>query len=106
MIRNEDIWKKTETIVDIIKRRKLRLLGHRCRMHGNNLVKHVLFMKIKGKNPVEIIHVENGCIISKTAVGTVDKSRSTWHKAIRYARSQSINQIGKISMGFRVTNFA
>ena len=49
MIRNEDIWKKTETIVDIIKKRKLRLLGHRCRMNGNNLVKHVLFMKIKGK---------------------------------------------------------
>ena len=106
MIRNEDIWKKTENIVDIIKKRKLRLLGYRCQMNGNNLVKHVLFMKIKGKKPVGIIHVENDCIISKTAVGTVDKSRSTWHKAIRYARSQLINQIGKLSMSFRVTNFA
>ena len=40
---------RKQTIVDIIKKRTLRLLGHRCQMNGNNLGKHVLFMKIKGK---------------------------------------------------------
>ena len=46
MIRNEDIRKrisKEETIVDVIKKRKLRLFDHICRMHDNRLVKHTVF---------------------------------------------------------------
>ena len=62
MIRNEDIKKrismKEETIVDVIKKRKLRLFGHICRMHDNRLVKHTVFGKIDG-NPEEDVHVEN-----------------------------------------------
>ena len=52
MIRNEDIRKrisKEETIIDIIKKRKLRLFGHICRMHDNRLIKHIVFGKIDGK---------------------------------------------------------
>jgi hypothetical protein len=52
MIRNEDIRKKIskeETIVDIIKKRKLRLFGHICRMSDNRLIKHTVFGKIEGK---------------------------------------------------------
>ena len=46
MIRNEDIRKrisKEETILDVIKKRKLRLFGHICRMHDNRLVKRTVF---------------------------------------------------------------
>ena len=52
MIRNEDIRKKIskeETIMDTIRKRKLGLFGHICRMDDNRLVKHVLLSKMDGK---------------------------------------------------------
>ena len=52
MIRNKDIRKtiaREETIIDIIKKRKLRLFGHICRMHDNKLIKHTISAKIDGK---------------------------------------------------------
>ena len=52
-IRNEDIRKmisKEETIIDIIKKRKLRLFGHICRMDDSRLVKHLIFGKMDGKS--------------------------------------------------------
>ena len=52
MIRNEDIRKtiaREETIIDTIKKRKLRLFGHICRMNDNRLIKHTIFAKIDGK---------------------------------------------------------
>ena len=53
MIRNEDIRKrisKEENIVDIIKKRKLRLFGHICRMDDTRIIKHVIFSKMEGKS--------------------------------------------------------
>ena len=53
MIRNEDIRKrisKEETIIDTIKKRKLGLFGHICRMDDNRLIKHTLFAKMNGKS--------------------------------------------------------
>ena len=52
MIRNTDIRKqiaRKETIIDNIKRRKLRLFGHICRMNDNRLIKHTVFARINGK---------------------------------------------------------
>ena len=52
MIRNEDIRKTIATediIIDTIKKRKLRLFGHICRMNDNRLIKHTIFAKIDGK---------------------------------------------------------
>jgi hypothetical protein len=52
MIRNDDIREqisKKETIIDIIKKRKLRLFGHICRMDDNRLIKHIVFSKMNGK---------------------------------------------------------
>ncbi len=52
-IRNEDIRKrilKEETIIDTIKKRKLRLFGHICRMDNNRLIKHTVFAKMNGKS--------------------------------------------------------
>lgn len=52
-IRNEDIRKKIskgETIIDIIKRRKIRLFGHICRMDDKRLIKQLLFGKMDGKS--------------------------------------------------------
>ena len=46
MIRNEDIRRrisKEETIVDTIRKRKLGLFGHICRMNDNRLIKHIIF---------------------------------------------------------------
>ena len=43
MIRNDDIRKTIateETAMDMIKKRKLRLFGHMCRMKDNWLIKH------------------------------------------------------------------
>ena len=54
MIRNEDVRKrrsKEETIIDIIKKRKLRLFGHICRMHDNRPVEHIVFGKKNGNPP-------------------------------------------------------
>ncbi|CAF1270699.1 unnamed protein product [Adineta ricciae] len=53
MVRNIDIRKQIgahETIVDKIKRRKLKLFGHVCRMDDNRLLKHVVFSRINGKS--------------------------------------------------------
>ena len=52
MIKNQDIRKiivREETIIDTIKKRKLRLFGHICRMNDNRLIKHTIFAKIDGK---------------------------------------------------------
>ena len=52
-IRNEDISKRTskeETIIDTIKKRKLRLFGHICRMDDNRLIKHTIFAITNGKS--------------------------------------------------------
>ena len=53
MVRNEDIRKKISrhrTIVDTIKKRKLGLFGHICRMEDNRLIKHILFSRMDGKS--------------------------------------------------------
>jgi hypothetical protein len=53
MVRNEDIRKKIskeETIIDTIKKRKLRLFGHICRMDDGRLIKHLIFGKMDGKS--------------------------------------------------------
>ena len=52
MIRDEDIRKtirKEETITNVIRKRKLRLSGHICRMNDNRLINHAIFAKIDGK---------------------------------------------------------
>ena len=51
MVRNTDVRKKisaNETIIDIIKKKKLRLFGHICRMDDTRLVKHTLFSRMNG----------------------------------------------------------
>ena len=53
MIRNEDIRKiigKKEAIIDIIKKRKLRLFRHICRINNNRQIKRTIFAKIHGKS--------------------------------------------------------
>ena len=53
MIRNEDIRKKIakeKTIIDTIRRRKLGLFGHICRMNDNRLVKHTVLSQMEGKS--------------------------------------------------------
>ena len=53
MIRNEDIRKrisKEKTIIDTIRKRKLGLFGHICRMNDNRLIKHIVFSKMDGKS--------------------------------------------------------
>ena len=53
MIRNEDIRTKIsrqKTIVDTIKKRKLGLFGHICRMEDKRLIKHILFSRMEGKS--------------------------------------------------------
>ena len=52
-VRNEDIRKrisKEATIVDTIKKRKLSLFGHICRMDDKRLIKHIIFAKMNGKS--------------------------------------------------------
>ena len=52
MIRNKDIRKtiaREVTIIDIIKKRKLRLFGYIRRMNDNGLTKHTIFEKVDGK---------------------------------------------------------
>ena len=52
MIKTEDIRNtiaREETIIDTIKKRKLRLFGHICRMNDNRLIKHTILAKIDGK---------------------------------------------------------
>ena len=53
MIRSEDISKKIskeKTLIDTIRKRKLRLFGHICRMNDNRLIKHIVFSKMDGKS--------------------------------------------------------
>lgn len=53
MIPNQDIRRrisKEETIVNIIRRNKLGLFEHICRMRDNRLIKHVLFSQMDGKS--------------------------------------------------------
>ena len=50
--RNSDIRNRIEareTIVDIIKGRKLRMFGHICRMDNTRLLKHIVFSRMDGK---------------------------------------------------------
>ena len=52
MIRNGDIRRiiaREETIIDTIKKRRIRLFGYICRMNDNRLIKHTIFAKINGK---------------------------------------------------------
>ena len=52
LIRNEDIRKrisKQRTIIDTIRKRKLGLFGHICRMDDNRLIKHVVFSRMDRK---------------------------------------------------------
>lgn len=51
-VRNVDIRTKIaaqETITDIIKKRKLRLFGHICRMDNSRLLKHMVLSRMYGK---------------------------------------------------------
>jgi hypothetical protein len=53
MIGNEDIRKrisKEATITDTVKKRKLELFSHICRMDDNRLIKHTIFAKMNGKS--------------------------------------------------------
>ena len=53
MVRNVDIRNKIaahETIIDTIKKRKLRLFGHICRMDNTRLLQHVVFSRMDGKS--------------------------------------------------------
>ena len=45
----KDNWGKKGTIVDTIKKRKLRLFGNICRMNDKRLIKRTIFTKIDGK---------------------------------------------------------
>ena len=52
LIKNDDIRKtiaRKETIIDTIKKRKLRLFRCICRMNDNRLIKHTVCAKIDGK---------------------------------------------------------
>ena len=53
MVRNEDIRtriSRPKTILDTIKKRKLGLFGHICRMEDKRLIKHILFSRMDGKS--------------------------------------------------------
>jgi len=53
MVRNINIRNQIaahEAIIDIIKKRKLRLFGHICRMDNTRFLKHIVFSKINGKS--------------------------------------------------------
>ena len=55
-ISNEAIRKMISrkiTIVDIIKKRKLQLFGHICRMDDSRLVKQVVFSRMNGKSRID-----------------------------------------------------
>lgn len=52
---NEDIRKmicRKYTIIDIIKKRKLQLFGHICRMSDSRLVKQIVFSRMEGKSRI------------------------------------------------------
>ena len=53
MIQNEDIRNRISrerTIIDTIRKRKLGLFGHICRMDDNRLVKHTVLSQMEGKS--------------------------------------------------------
>ena len=91
MIRNEDIRKtiaKEETIIDTIKKRKLRLFGHICRMNHNRLIKHTIFAKIDGKprkgRPCRewLDDIKNWCGRSGQDLLHLAQDRRMWKKLI------------------------
>jgi hypothetical protein len=78
MIRNEDIRKKIskeETIIDIIKKRTLRLFGHICRMEDCRLIKHLIFGKMDGKS-------RRGCPCSGHNLFHLAEDRRAWKNLI------------------------
>ena len=92
MIRNEDIRKRIsreETIIDTIKKRKLRLFGHICRMSDNRLVKHVMFGIIDGKprrgRPCRewLDDIKDWCGRSGQDLCHLAQDRRIWKKLIR-----------------------
>ena len=92
MVRNDDIRKKIskeETIIDIIKRKKLRLFGHICRMDDSRLIKHTVFARMNGKPRRGRPHREwldditEWCKSSGQALFHVAQDRQRWKKLIR-----------------------
>ena len=92
MIRNADIRKiigKTETTIDTIKKRKLRLFGHICRMNDNRLTKHTIFAKIdekprKARPYGEYLDdIKNWCGRSGRDLLHLAQDRQVWKKRIR-----------------------
>ena len=71
--------RKEETIIDTIKKRKLRLFGHICRMNDNRLISTQYSQKLM-ENLEEVVHVENGWTMSRIGVDTADKTCSTRHE--------------------------
>ena len=68
---------REETIIDTIKKRKLKLFGHICGLNNNRLIKHTIFSRRSMENLEEVIHVENDWTISRTGV---DRTCSIWIK--------------------------
>ena len=92
MIRNEDIRKTIateETIIDTIKKRKLRLFGHICRMNDHRLIKHTIFAKIDGKprkgHPCRewLDDIRDRCGCSGQDLVHPAQDRRMWKKLIR-----------------------
>ena len=91
MMKNEDIRKtiaREETIIDTIKKRKLRLFGHICRMNDNRLIKHTIFAKIDGKprrgRPCRewLDDIKNWCGRSGQDLLHLAQDRRMWRKLI------------------------
>ena len=91
MMKNEDIRKtiaREETIIDTIKKRKLRLFGHICRMNDNRLIKHTIFAKIDGKprrgRPCRewLDDIKNWCGRSGQDLLHLAQDRRIWKKLI------------------------
>ena len=92
MIRNEDIRKtiaREETIIDTIKKRKLRLFGHIWRMNDNRLIKHTIFAKVDGKprkgRPCRewLDDIKDWCGRSGQDLLHLAQDRRMWKKLIR-----------------------
>lgn len=92
MVRNIDIRKQIgadETIIDIVKKRKLRLFGHICRMDNSRLLKNVVFSRINGKSrrgrPCRewLDDITEWCGYSCQHLVHLAQSRCQWKKLIR-----------------------